>query len=50
MLDICHLMSAYDSQFFKHNYKIKYVRHKDSRNQYKTIFQNYFKETALLEY
>lgn len=50
MLDICHLMSAYDPDFFTHNYQIKYVRHKDSRNQYKTIFQNYFEETALLEY
>ncbi|CAI3956341.1 unnamed protein product [Commensalibacter communis] len=31
MLDICYLISAYDPDFFKHNYKIKYVRHKDSR-------------------
>lgn len=50
MLDICHLMSAYDPDFFTHNYKMKYVRHKDSRKEYKDITQNYFEEKPLLAY
>ncbi|CAI3949653.1 unnamed protein product [Commensalibacter communis] len=50
MLDICYLMSAYDPEFFKHNYKIKYVRHKDSRGKDKTILQDYLNEDAIKEY
>ncbi|CAI3950527.1 GIY-YIG nuclease family protein [Commensalibacter communis] len=50
MLDICYLMSAYDPEFFKHNYKIKYVRHKDSRGKDKTILQDYLKEGVIKEY